>query len=73
MNVKELKEKLADFPDEMRVILSIDEEGNGFHDLAVAQVTHCGVEGHEIWAVADEDVGTEYDEADLTKMLILWP
>ena len=34
MNVKELKEAIADLPDEMEVILQKDSEGNGFSPLS---------------------------------------
>ena len=36
MNVKELKEVLANLPDDMQVILQIDPEGNGYHTLYCA-------------------------------------
>lgn len=34
MNVKELKEAIADLPDDMEVILQKDGEGNGYSPLA---------------------------------------
>jgi hypothetical protein len=36
MNVKELKEAIADLPDEMEVILQKDSEGNGYSPLSDA-------------------------------------
>ena len=33
MTVKELKEELAKFPDDMELYLQIDPEGNGYHSV----------------------------------------
>ena len=33
MTVKELKEELANLPDDMELVLQIDPEGNGYHTV----------------------------------------
>lgn len=70
MNVKELREVLADYPDDMEVIVQADAEGNGYSPLA-------GTE--EAWydAEVDEDIHPDdydaEDYPDAIRVVILEP
>lgn len=80
MNVKELKEALANYPDDMPVILSSDEEGNGFNQLydVAESMWFESRYGGETY-VMEEFIGTlGYTEEDrapegAVKALVLWP
>lgn len=78
MNVGQLKAELAEYPDDMQIILSQDEEGNGFSPLYdVAESMWAGE--YDQTYVPDEFIGTqgytEEDRApeDAVKVLVLWP
>ena len=45
MNVKNLKEAIANLPDEMEVILQKDSEGNGYSPLSGADADAVACEG----------------------------
>lgn len=73
MRVYELVRALQEFPDDAEVIVGSDEEGNDFitpyfpsHDWCVEDDTRCGYR-----PVHEDDVGTEYDESDLVKMVVM--
>ena len=69
MNIKELKEKIQDLPDDMEVILSSDEEGNSYLPLRVVD-DNCVFEKNDGYFVSLDfsaknngfDSEEEYDE-----------
>lgn len=83
MNVKELKEAIADLPDDMEVILQKDAEGNGYSPLAdadpeavyIAETTWCGDVYDTRWTPEDACKDEEEWEEILAKprALILAP
>lgn len=73
MNVKELREVLAEYPDDMEVILQKDAEGNGYSPLAGAESSMYQAE--EEWsgeAIHPDDYDPE-DYPDAIKVVVLWP
>lgn len=73
MTVIELIEALQEFPADAEIIMGSDDEGNDFvtpyfpsYDWCVEDDTRCGYR-----PVASEDVGTEYDEDELVKMVVM--
>lgn len=81
MTVKELREILANYPDDMKIVMSSDEEGNSFsplYDCAESMYTDGKWDGGQIY-VKDEYIGTMgYTEEDRApegaeKVLVLWP
>jgi hypothetical protein len=73
MNVKQLKEAIAELPDDMLVLVSRDEDGNGFKELIAAQVSDVApYYGKEFDVIHPDDV-PDHDPAELKKMLVLWP
>lgn len=79
MNVKELREALSNYPDDMLVVLSSDEEGNGFNQLYdVAESMYTAWDGGQTY-VMEEYIGTNgYTEEDraptgAVPVLVLWP
>lgn len=70
MNVSELIEQLQALGrPELEVMVAKDAEGNGFSALECVQIDPM-VDGE---AIAVEDVGTEFEEADVTYAVIFWP
>lgn len=80
MSVKELRKALGRYPDDMQVVLSSDEEGNGFNELYDVAESMCVLGGwiDQVY-VMDDDIGkngyTEEDRAprDAVKVVVLWP
>lgn len=79
MNVKELRKILKHYPDDMLVILSRDEEGNGFSQLYdVAEGMYMIGDWERVY-VLDKDIGTRgYTEEDrapegAVQVIVLWP
>lgn len=72
MTAGELKEKLAEFPDNMPVVLSIDLEGNEYKPLADVS---CGVyEPENSWhgnVLSEEDEAEANDKA--YRAIVLYP
>jgi len=60
MTVKELKKELAKFPDDMELVLQIDPEGNGYHEVR-------GIDGDGIMTEDNEcyDATWTADEAGM--------
>lgn len=57
MTVRELKEALNEYHDDLEVVVSKDAEGNGFEWLGALEIAY----DVELW------------DADLTTALVLWP
>ena len=83
MTVKELKEAVANLPDEMEVVLQKDSEGNAYSPLSgadpnsvyIAETTWCG-EVYSMEWTADDACMTESEWAEIKlkpKTLILNP
>lgn len=70
--VGSLKAVLADLPDGLPVILSSDEEGNGFNPLYEAVTSKYIEEDGEGHPVHPDDVD-DYDSEELTDAVVLWP
>lgn len=71
--VGNLRAALAEFPDDMAILLSSDEEGNSFHrlwDVAVSKIYD--LDDYEPSPVHPDDA-PEYDPEDLQDAVILWP
>lgn len=73
MKVAELIEALQEFPGDAEIIAGSDEEGNDYvtpyfpsYDWCVEDDTRCGYR-----PVHPDDVGTEYDEDELVKMVVM--
>lgn len=74
MNVKELREALASFPDDMEVVMSKDGEGNGFSPLA--DMGSGKYEPDCTWAGefnTHNPEGTRRIQAKRRNALCLWP
>lgn len=81
MNVGQLKERLSYYPEDMEIIRSQDEEGNGFNELY--DVAESMIMPTDSWIeqvyVLDEFIGTSgFTEEDRApkgaiKVLVLWP
>ena len=71
------KQKLIDFlqalPDDVELIHSSDEEGNHLSELyfSTSQIIR-DASGHEIFEVAEEDIGTVYDAEAVRRAAIFW-
>lgn len=65
MKVKELIEKLKQYDPDDIVILSQDEEGNGFETLTLLQKM--------VWVPQSRSVEDIYDGEDGQKAVVLWP
>ena len=78
MNVKHLKQFLKNLPDDMKVILARDEEGNGFLPLyqAVSDFVYHDGDIYDIYWTAKEAGMTEEKWKEMvskSKCLVLWP
>jgi len=82
MNVKELIELLQECDAEAEVIISTDEEGNGYHkfsDIDKGTIDPCELERHHIDSYcsdqhSDADCCLEPGEREtFTKVICLWP
>lgn len=58
---------------DMKVILSRDSEGNSFTDTFVAQVEHAHFDIRNLVEVVHEDDICEYEQHELSRVLVLWP
>ena len=63
-----LREALKGLPDDLPVILSRDEEGNGFNDLYYVEVSKY-IDGEP---VHPDDVDS-WDPKELIDVVVLWP
>lgn len=73
MNVKELRDALYDYPDNLEVILQKDAEGNGYSPLAGA--ADAMYQAESTWsgeAIHSDDYDPE-DYPDAIKVVVLWP
>lgn len=74
MNVKQLRNLLLDYPDDLKILIASDPEGNGFYRLVELDTVW-------IWANSDkhgavEDVAGEnfgFVEDPQEQRLVLWP
>lgn len=74
MTVKELIEKLSEFPEDFLVVLSSDEEGNEFNELSGFGIGLYDPEYRE-FSSWDEEVGVKPvpRTIDNSNALSLWP
>lgn len=72
MNVQQLREALEGLPDDLEVIVSRDEEGNGFRSLYEVERATAQKDGWE-YDFVDEADRDEYEASDLIDVLVLWP
>jgi len=70
MTVKKLRKALKRQPDDMLVVLSIDEEGNAFHPLVETIVLCYSPSAQE--AIHESELD-EFGQSDSVKALVLWP
>jgi len=70
VNVKELREALKDYPDDMEVIIQEDPEGNGYSPLDDTEESWYETEVGE--AIHPDDYDPE-DYPDAVKVVVLWP
>lgn len=69
LRVHDLKEILAELPDDMPVIVAADEEGNQYHFAAEAAVnTYRREDTYTVVAIDPDDA-----EDDDPQALIIWP
>ena len=68
MLIGELREALKEFPAEYPVLLSMDEEGNGFSHLTDVEQNICNKDLEEIYSGGEEDT-----PEGLINCVILWP
>ena len=72
MTVAELIEKLKAFPQDSQVLLSRDEEGNGFGALAdIDSSCRCEPDGHGFSLIHPDDNDEDDPRGDLC--VVLWP
>lgn len=77
MNVKQLRNLLLDFPDEVEILIAEDPEGNGYRTLSELEMNWI-YPGDDDFGRVDEiydvPLGTEdgYDR-DFEPRLVLWP
>lgn len=76
MTVKELKEFLEQFPDDYTVLVSIDDEGNGFNELSGSFTTGAWEDGD---LLSEEDIAAaagmigEEPWPYVENAVLLWP
>lgn len=79
MNVSELKEVLADMPDDWPVVMSIDPEGNGFGQLGDIEKgrwdsRYSSIKLFELTEELREDGYSDEDfNPNLPPVVVLWP
>jgi len=81
MNVKELKEFIADFPDDMEIYVASDEEGNDFNSLSYISSGEYAYEdndqginwGTSMLNIDDVDEKEIIEKNDLKECLVIWP
>ena len=73
MTVKELREQLATFQDDVPVVLSRDEEGNGFHELADVAFSAFIRDDGRIEVLSAEDEEDEDAPSPEGMCVVLWP
>lgn len=72
MLVKELIEHLQKLDPELEVYTAKDEEGNGYNQTYFApSEEYAFIDGREIDVLHPDDVGTEYDKRDLTRIVVI--
>ena len=83
MNIKQLKESIANLPDEMEVVLQKDSEGNGYSPLKGVDSDAVYIP-YNTWSGGVYSIGWTSDEADMSdkewqeikskpRILILYP
>ncbi|MGZ4851063.1 MAG: hypothetical protein ACXV2C_06770 [Candidatus Bathyarchaeia archaeon] len=79
MNVKELRELLTDYPDDMIIVVQADAEGNGYSPLAgAADVMYVAESTWSGTAYEPEEYKSEIEEGYVeegtgVKALCVWP
>lgn len=75
MKVKQLIEELGQYHPDMRVVVSRDEEGNGFNVLHEVDPAYFIEVEETVIGLDDEEGIADKKEAygELEKVLILWP
>lgn len=81
MNVKQLKERLEHFPEDLEIIVATDEEGNYFNTLEEIVVSYTRSEGWDIRPVHRDDITDDPDNedfdgyfiGDLVQRVVIWP
>lgn len=86
MTVQELMQQLYFLPQEMKILVAIDEEGNGFHPLQEVGKSYAHDENGYNWETyhpddltddPDPEIGKWSDDkkykGDLEEVLVLWP
>lgn len=73
MKKSELIALLNEIEGDPEVWVSSDEEGNSFDTVGAVQEEKMYGEGREAYPVADEDIGVEYEEEDLVRVIVIWP
>ena len=68
MTVEELREKLSKFPDDMLVVASQDEEGNGFRKVYSVDSGYRYIEEDKD-IIEDDDC----DNPEFEKCVVIWP
>jgi hypothetical protein len=72
MTVGSLRAALANFPEDLPVLVASDEEGNSFEHLYDVEVSKYYEIDREIQTIHPDDVD-EYDQDDLSDAVVLWP
>lgn len=68
--LKEIVDELIeDGHGELDVIMSKDAEGNGFSSLYELFISHC----YDNEPIHPNDIGTEYDEEDIERKIVMYP
>lgn len=74
MKVRELKKILAELDDNLTIYVSRDEEGNGFKELTIAELSDVVDQDGELVVCHPDDLEAgEYDGWDIEKAVVLWP
>lgn len=73
MNVKEMREALDGLPDDLKIIMASDEEGNSYGELEDADLSFCYDDEHDGLRPVHPDDLDEYEEDELVQAVVLWP
>jgi hypothetical protein len=72
MKAADLIKRLETLAPDTEVYIASDEEWNSIREVYAVDYGWLMDDGYEVHGVADEDVGSEYDESELTRGATLW-
>jgi hypothetical protein len=74
MNVRQLRNLLLDYPDDLEILLAADPEGNGFHRLVELESRFIYANEDKHGAVEETYSQDDLDEPEeMEPRLVFWP